>query len=113
MEKRRRRKTMSFELSWHRGKSHLRQAVKWWGGGDALENKSWKPKLPEKAYFGSAQCPKDRDKGEEKGNATIRKADRLRTSWGFLGTVVGDEFWERKVCYLIKGLIIITSYSMV
>lgn len=110
--KRRRRKTKSFELSWHRGESHLKQAVKWWGGGDALEKKLWKPKLPEKAHFGSGQCPKGRDK-EEKGNATIRKADRLRTSRGFVGTVAGDEFWERKVCYPIKGIIIITSDSTV
>lgn len=57
---------MSFELSWHRGKLHLKQTVKWWGGGDALEKKLWKPKLPEKAHFGSGQCPKDRDKEKKK-----------------------------------------------
>lgn len=81
---RRRRKTTSFELSWHGGKSHLRRAVKWCGGGDALEKKLWKPELPEKAHFGSGQRPKDRDKGKGKGNALIRKADQLRTSWGFI-----------------------------
>lgn len=94
---------MSFELSWHRGKLHVRQAVQQWGGGEALENKYGSPNYQRKHTQALASIQKKET--EEKKKETLqseRQAD-LESHGGSQGLWQGKNSGQEKYIISSKG----------